>query len=290
MLRSYETIGVELTPELAAHWLSDLRYESNRRIRDLKIRRMSRVHLRDAFPETTAIHCTVRGQDNRNLDSQHRCEMVLSTQKPLFVRLSRFDATDEKQRREFWRTIDRGDARQYRDAVDADEWAEAGYHCKSEMEIIARLAEVIEGKLTATAVNSTLFSFEEKTDFACEWASRARILFDAMTDCPNVYRNLIRKKLVLAVLLPLFTDPDQQPAMIDLVRRIAHNENLQPKSAAQRLFLELQRSNFDLKGRPAVEAMRKLAYCCVRHLQGQNCQNIPNEIPVALPGTDIVVG
>jgi hypothetical protein len=290
MLRSQRTVDIELTPDLALHWLNDLRWESNRRISDLHVRRMSRVHLRDEFPETEAIHCSVNGEDNRNLDSQHRCQMVVETKKPLFLKLKLYDAPGEKPRRQLWKTIDRGRARLLSQAIEADEWDEAGYHCKSEMLMVERVAELIEGKLSLAAVKSNLFSFVEKTEFAFEWSARARLLFDAMAGAPNMYRDLMQRKLVMSVLLPLCSSEEFRPKMADLVGAVAHNRNLQPKSAAHRMFLELQKSGSDLKGRAAVEFMRKVAYCCVRHIEDLPCQAMPAETPVALPGTDIVIG
>lgn len=280
-----------LTPELAQCWLTDLRYESNRPIRDLKVRRMIRVHLQDRFPQTYAIHCTLQGKDNRNLDSQHRCRMVIDTGKPLPIRLDRYDVPEELSRRQLWKSIDRGDARRFEQAIHADEWDEAGYRSKTEMVTVMRVAEIITGKLTVESVREAgEFSFEDKSDFAADWASPARGFFDAMAGAPNDYRDMLTRKLTMAVLLPLFSGAEVRRPMGELIDSVAHNRNLQPNSAGHRLFLELQRYDRKAKGRSAVEFMRRIAYCCTRHIEGLPCQKIPQDIPVALPGTDIVVG
>ncbi len=208
-----------LTPELAQFWLTDLRYESNRPIRDLKVRRMMRVHLQDRFPQTYAIHCTVQGQDNKNLDSQHRCRMVIETGKPLPLKVDRYDVLEEVPRRQLWKSIDRGDARRVDQAIHADEWDEAGYRSKTEMVTVMRVSEIITEKLTVESVREAgEFSFEDRSDFAAEWAPRARGLFDAMAGAPNDYRDMLTRKLTMAVLLPLFSSEAVRPSMVEPLR------------------------------------------------------------------------
>lgn len=289
-LRSDRITGMELTPAEALLWRTEKLWKSNRQISELHLQRMIRVHMRDDFPETEAIQCTINGDDVRNLDGGHRAEMVLRTQKPLWLNVKDFNVENEKQRRELWKKIDRGRARLYAQAIDADEWDEAGYQNKQQMIEISAIAELVEGKLTLQAENSRFYSHEEKSEFAFEWATSARVLYDPMVGAPNIYRNLVRRKHVMAVLLPLAGATANREKMAELVECVSHNKGLLPKTPGYRLFLELQRDGSNLRGRAAVEFMRRVAYCCVRHLNDEQCINIPTEVPVALPGTDIVVG
>lgn len=290
MLRS-NTTRIELTTDLAAFWLSHFAYEANRKVTDAHVERMIRVHLRDQFPETEAVHCTVRGSDNRNLDSQHRCEMVIRTGKPLPLNLKQFDAPDSHERHMLWKSIDRGRPRTYLNTITGD-WRGAGFQSIADMRLISSTMEIVEGHFTAASANQrNMSSFEERSEFAFHRSQTAQIIFDAMKEAPSIYSALVRRKLVIAVLLPL-CDPSAAPEKIsELVRMVSNNEGLMPKSAAHRLLTELHgQQGKDLQGKAAVEFMRRIAFCCIRHIEGKQCAVVPAGVSVMLPGSGIVIG
>jgi hypothetical protein len=271
VLESVSRMPLKLTPRLAKEWMEKYHYKHQRNLSKHNLQQMVRCIEKNAFPETPVIFSTVDGVDNRQLDGNHRNHGVIETGKPIPVVLVQYDAPSELERRQLFMRLDRGKVRSFGDAVTGDDWKAAGYASKTQMVCIGQCCELVQSKWDNAVFNSApKASHEERIAFAMEWADEAQAFFGAMAGCPNRSRDMLTRKIVMAILLPLFRSDRED--MIDLVDRVANSRDLPRNSAALRLHALLQET---YAGGSYLSYAKKVAYCVVKHLNGEPLQKLP---------------
>lgn len=281
----------ELTPDRAKMYLNDWAYGGQRSLNKLHMARMVERAEDGNFPLTMTEIGTVKGEDPKVLDAQHRASTVFTTGITIHVIELVTNWESETAREIRYAEIDHGRGRQLQDIVPASIVTSGIYANRSNVAVIGKATELVRGELRRVAFRKSstpTMSKSKRIAFAWEWAIEGKLFFDAITGDGALGKEAshLRRRAVVGVLLPLLrTHPTETQRLIE---RVVRNDGLRPGEAAHKFHSVLWE---DYRHGQSVHYARRLAYCAVKHIRGERCHQtkIPED-GVVLPGTGWVVG